>query len=104
MALAARVQAHETALETIADDQRDVRFSIKLPFKVDNYFCNRDDYGNRDAAEGVSIGIYQHEDPAYQAANQCIWILHVEMTAAARAKATPSKAAGIRFYGGVNMG
>ena len=72
-----RVVAHDTALQTIRTEQSKNSFQIKLPFAVDPYFCSRDDYGRNGRAEGITIGIYHHESPDYQQANQYVWILDV---------------------------
>ena len=99
MAITARVQAHETALEEVRKEQAKVDFRIKSPVKVDRHFCARDDCGRAGQGEGMSIGIYQHENPDYVAAQQLVWILHVEMTAAERPQPhTPQHPSGLKFF------
>ena len=91
-----RVNSHETALSSIRNSESRGNFEveIKLPFAVDPYFCTRDDYGVDGAARGSSIATYRHENANFHAANQFVWVLHIEMTDASCPKATPSKPTG----------
>jgi hypothetical protein len=85
------VQGHVNALANIWEEQKQISFIIKLPFPVDSSFCRRDDWGCSNRAEGVSIGAYRHDNQEFQASNQAVWILQVELTSKARPKSTPSK-------------
>ena len=84
MAAASRVQAHRTALEQVRVDQQEKVRHVALPFEVDRNFCRRDDWGNDNRTHGIEIGICRHENPEMQADNQCVWILHVELSARER--------------------
>jgi hypothetical protein len=101
MRATACVTGHEVALNTIRPLQMAIKTIIDLPFAVDTQFCSHDDYGRPGHADGISIGVYRHDDPDYQRNNQFVWILHVEMTNRAGEKATPAKAAVLKFYGAV---
>ena len=92
----ARVNSHDTCLTNIrhSESRGNYEVEINLPFAVDPYFCTRDDYGVDGAARGSSIATYRHENAGFHAANQFVWVLHIEMTDAARPKATPSKPTG----------
>ena len=81
-----RVNAHKDTLVEYAhkNDGDKYEFEIKLPVKVDRTFTARDDYGVEGRGVPLTIATYQHEDPLMQAANQYVFILHVEMTAAER--------------------
>jgi hypothetical protein len=57
---------------------------------VDSVFCWRDNWGRDNHADGVSIGVYKHDNLDFHAAHQHVWILHVEMTLKERPKATPT--------------
>jgi hypothetical protein len=60
----------QIALENLKEEQKKLVFSIKLPFPVDSNPCRRDDWGQSNRAQGVSIGVYCHDDPTFQAGNQ----------------------------------
>lgn len=81
-----RVQAHKDCLiEYKKKTKNQVELDIPLGCKVDKLFCRRDDFGRDNGnARGLAVATYQHEDLIMQAANQYIYILHVEMTAAER--------------------
>jgi hypothetical protein len=85
-----RVQGHRDALETIRALQKESLFTVALPQPVDSNFCTRDDWGRSNRVDGISIGVYQHENNTFQPAHQHVWILHVEMTLKERPKATPT--------------
>ena len=81
----ARVTAHEDTLEAMTEDEKKLTFEVDLPFQVEPFFTTRDDWGNEGMMEGVQICVYAHEDPNFQAANQVVWIMHVEMVGSERA-------------------
>lgn len=85
--MGACVQAHASELINYKKEtEGKIKMKIPMKEKVDKIFYRRDDdYGNgRNAADGLSIATYQHEDAIMQASGQHVYILHVEMTAAAR--------------------
>jgi hypothetical protein len=96
-----RVQAHEQALLAICREQAQLTINIPLPFATDVFLCSRDDHGGN-GGEPMSIATYCHECPLFQAGNQFVWILHVEMTDHRRDRRnTPSRAHGFTLLGGV---
>ena len=94
MAAANRVQAHRTALETIRPEQQEKVCKIDLPFKVDHNFCRRDDWGWDNRTHGIKIGMHRHDNDQMRAANQCVWILHVELSAKERPFFEPTSPGG----------
>ena len=80
----ARATAHSSVLENLSEDEKSPTFEIPLPFKVDPYFCRRNDFGIDNAGHGIDIGVYRHEDTNFQANNQYVWLLHIELSAAQR--------------------
>lgn len=87
---AARVQAHRTALEQVRVDQVEKVRHIPLKEKCDRHLTTRDDWGRENRADGVCIAMYRHDHPDFIANNQFVWILHVELTCAARPIANPT--------------
>lgn len=92
MTSTSRSTGHAVALQKVIPKQKEIEFFIDdLPFDIDPYLCRRDDWGNAPTlgnpglgGKGVEIGFYRHESPAMHAANQHVWILHIECTAAER--------------------
>ena len=103
MSALARVQGHREALQMARVDQEFILFDVKTLFKVDNYFCKRNDWGVDGDGHAICICTYQHDNVNYRAANQFVCILHVEMTSVERPSATPSKPSGAGFglFGGL---
>jgi hypothetical protein len=96
-----RVQSHEQALIGVRKSQSKITITIPLPFPIDVFLCSRNDFGHA-GADPMSIGIYRHEDPTFQANNHFVWILHIEMTDRLRNRTnTPSRAANFVNLGGV---
>ena len=80
----ARATAHSSVLENLSEDKKSPTFEIPLPFKVDPCFWRRNDFGIDNAGHGIDIGVYRHEDTNFQANNQYVWHLHIELSAAQR--------------------
>lgn len=88
LAATARVTGHERTLVDVRQKQGKIEMEIAdLPFDIDQYWCRRDDWGQGPTmtnpslgADGVQIAFYRHEHSAMQAANQFVWILHLECT------------------------
>lgn len=98
MIAASRVQAHHTALEEVRPKQQEKIRHIPLLFEVDHHFCGRDDWGRENRALGMSIGLYCHDDAAMQAANQYVYILHVELSARERPMFNPASPGGFHAF------
>lgn len=108
MAATSRATGHSEALKKIRPAQKKIVFEIDdLPFDVDPYFCNRDDWGMGPTAatplagsEGVQIAFYKHENLDMQHANQFVWILHLELTSTERPEqlASPNRPRGFADY------
>ena len=93
-----RVTAHRDAIEHMSDDEKNPSFEIDLPFKVDPYFCRRDDFGIDNVGHGLDIGVYRHQDANFQANNQYVWILHIELSATERPRSSLQSPGGIAEY------
>lgn len=98
MAAASRVQAHRAALEVQRVEAEQKVMSIALPFQCDRHFCRRDDWGRDNRANGIEIGLYQHEDQNFQANNQHVWILHIELSARERPNVAPASPIGFSVF------
>ena len=98
-----RVQAHESQLIPIRKELKDgLEILIKLPTKVDKQFCKRDDFGVfNPAIQAVSIGIYSHDAQAMVDNGQHVWILHIEMSAAAREETEMNSPNGFKIFTGL---
>lgn len=98
-----RVQAHESQLIPIRKELKDgLEIVIKLPLLVDKQFCKRDDFGVfNPAIQAVSIGIYSHDNAAMVAHRQHVWILHIEMSAAAREETDMNSPGGFKMFTGL---
>ena len=77
----ARVTVHRDTLEAMSKDEKNVQFEIPLPFHVQPYVCRGDNLGVENAREGMDVGVYRHEEPNFQANNQFVWMLHMELSA-----------------------
>lgn len=99
MRATSRVQAHENALDLIREAQQELAFTLKLPFSVDNYLCNRDDYGREGLGQTIGINIYRHENDEMRNNQQHVWIMHIELTDKERPSTTPNKPRSYTYLG-----
>jgi hypothetical protein len=96
-----RIMMQEEAVNAILaeNDYRPLNrvWCFDLGVEVDPNFTTRNDNGNEGVSEPVTISEFIHDDAQFQADGKTVWILAIEMTAARRTQAGPSRAQGLDF-------
>ena len=95
-----RAAGHRAALDEIRPRQRKLTKELPLKFRCDQYWCRCDDWGRDNMVEGVTIGVYRHDDDDLHNNQQYVWMLHLELTLVERPQASPDqrKPTGFRMF------